>query len=74
MLGGRLFRLASEAVGELVAILGQQFDDLYRRGRVQAAQEVGAAGLALIAIDTLVVNQLSGLRLAPVRPAPYLGR
>ena len=51
MLAGRLFRLASEAVGELAAIVGQQFDDLHRRGRVQAAQEVGATGLALIAID-----------------------
>lgn len=43
--------LGGEAVGELAAVVGQQLDDLHRCGRVQAAQEVAAAGLALVGID-----------------------
>ena len=43
--------LGGEAVGELAAVVGQQLDDLHRCGRVQAAQEVAAAGLALVGVD-----------------------
>ncbi len=50
MLARRRFGCARKAVGELTAVVGEDDLDLHRRGALEAAHEVGAAGLSLVAV------------------------
>ena len=43
--------LCCEAVGELRAVVGQQFNDLDRRGQLEPAQEVDAAFVCHVTVD-----------------------
>ena len=43
--------LGCESVRELAAVVCQQFDDLHRRGLLQARQKIHAAVLALIGVN-----------------------
>ena len=51
VLAAGLLVFAGEAVRELRAIVGQDFDDLDRRGILQAAQEIDAAGVTHVVVD-----------------------
>ena len=47
----RVFFLAGQTVGELAAVVTEQFDDGDRASVFQFEQEVGAAAVALVGID-----------------------
>ena len=49
-----IFLLAGKAVGELAAIIGEQFDDLDGTRRLHLGQEFDAAALCLVGIDVHV--------------------
>ena len=51
MLLAGLLRMACQAVREPGVVAGQQLLDLHRGGGLQAAQEAGAIGFILIAMD-----------------------
>ena len=50
MFARSLFGTAGEAVGELAAVVGEHLLDDHRRHTLQPAEEVGAAGLRLVAV------------------------